>query len=406
MEYAWRFADEYSACLFISAPSPEEFRRNLAELTTELGIAAGVTEEQGRFQATLDWLGRDNQAEWLLILDNVDTDDVAVEVRAHLPRLAKGHVIVTSRLSNWAGGVEPMELGVLEPEDATKFLLERTNGRSKQDDDVAQAEGLARDLDGLALALEQAGAFVVARRKSLAEYRRRWNEADKKVHEWFKPEVSQYPKSVAKTWQTTFDELSTAARALLRILCWLAPDPLPSFLFDGAIVGQGGIKLGADDDAAAEDALEELIRYSFLQPAKEAEFESPGQIHRVFAAVTRSREPNPEQTFAVAVALVEAAAQGSPQDVRTWRVWDPLRAHVAQILAVAEQRGHTKSTTRLMSQLALLFMVKGDSGEAEPLMRRTLSVAESSYDAGHPEVARALNDLASLLGGTSRFVEA
>ncbi len=39
-------------------------------------------------------------------------------------------------------------------------------------------------------------------------------------------------------------------------------------------------------------------------------------------------------------------------------------------------------------------------------MRRVLSIYESSYGLDHPRVASALNNLASLLKATNRFVEA
>jgi hypothetical protein len=44
--------------------------------------------------------------------------------------------------------------------------------------------------------------------------------------------------------------------------------------------------------------------------------------------------------------------------------------------------------------------------EAEPLYRRALTISEKSYGPDHPEVARDLNDLASLLTVTNRLSEA
>ncbi len=44
-----------------------------------------------------------------------------------------GHVIVTSRLSDWSGSVEPFELELLSEEAAVEFLLERTKDRRVND---------------------------------------------------------------------------------------------------------------------------------------------------------------------------------------------------------------------------------------------------------------------------------
>ena len=44
----------------------------------------------------------------------------------------------------------------------------------------------------------------------------------------------QYPASVAVTWEATFAQLTEPERRLLEVLAWLAPEPIPLFLFDAA----------------------------------------------------------------------------------------------------------------------------------------------------------------------------
>jgi hypothetical protein len=69
--------------------------------------------------------------------------------------------MISSRLSDWSGSVEPLELELLSEEAAVEFLLERTkNRRVSQASDCDTARELANELDGLALGLEQAGAFI------------------------------------------------------------------------------------------------------------------------------------------------------------------------------------------------------------------------------------------------------
>ena len=48
---------------------------------------------------------------------------------------------------------------------------------------------------------------------------------------WFDSRIVHYPASVAVTWETTLIQL-VVARALLRLLAWLAP--MPRVLFRGA----------------------------------------------------------------------------------------------------------------------------------------------------------------------------
>src|SRR5207237_4122975 len=114
------------------------------------------------------------------------------------------------------------------------FLMERTPHRCQATDDATQATAIARELDGLPLALEQAGAYIDKQRLSFTEYLKRWEAKRPEMLRWHDLRLMQYPASVAVTWETTFAELKEPERRLLEILAWLAPEPIPLFLFDAA----------------------------------------------------------------------------------------------------------------------------------------------------------------------------
>ena len=233
VEYAWQHADQYSAVLLVTADSPASLRQNLAALTGPLVLnlpEQSATEEEIRVAAALRWLH--GHPGWFLILDNVDTEPAAEYVEELLARLHSGQVLITSRLGKWSSSIEPLELDVLETAAAAHFLLERTQpqsggrGRLVQPADDAAAAELARKLDGLALALEQAGAYICQKRISLAEYLNRWRSHVADVQIWH-DRTMNYPKSVAVTWQTTLDQLAPDQVVLLNVLAWLAPEPIP-----------------------------------------------------------------------------------------------------------------------------------------------------------------------------------
>ena len=162
VEYAWAHETDYTALLFVIAETPEALRRNLAALTGPLVLNLpehGADKEDIRIKAALDWLKA--HPGWFLILDNLDTPEALAEADRLMGRLTGGHVLVTSRLANFAGNFAPLSLDVLGADDAAAFLLERTEGRRQpMDDDAAAARSLAIELGQLALALEQAGAYI------------------------------------------------------------------------------------------------------------------------------------------------------------------------------------------------------------------------------------------------------
>src|SRR5436305_3632417 len=234
VEYAWRHAADYTALLFVGAGSPADLRRNLAALCDRNVLdlpEQEAPEEEVREVAVLRWLGE--QPGWLLILDNVDSEDAAAAVDALIPRLQGGHVLLTSRLARWSAEVEPLELDVLTEEAAAEFLLARTKAwRRPTPEDANLAVALARELGFLPLALEQAGAYIAERRLTLAAYLEEWHSRHEQVLTWFDPRVSHYPTSVAVTWQTSVERLSAPARRLLERLAWLGPEPIPESLLD------------------------------------------------------------------------------------------------------------------------------------------------------------------------------
>src|SRR4029077_18293568 len=97
-------------------------------------------------------------------------------------RLEGGHVVLTSRLDNFARHVEPLELDVLTSDAAVSFLLEATGPRRrKATDDEARARELAEELGQLALALEQAAATINRQRYGFSHYLETWRGNREKV---------------------------------------------------------------------------------------------------------------------------------------------------------------------------------------------------------------------------------
>ena len=130
VEYALAHQAEYSAFLFAIADTPEALRRNLAALCGPLVLdlpAQHAREDEARLNAVLRWLHE--HPGWFLIFDNVDSPAAAAEVERLLASLQGGHVLITSRLSDWSGSVQPLELDVLAAPDAADFLLQRTQGK-------------------------------------------------------------------------------------------------------------------------------------------------------------------------------------------------------------------------------------------------------------------------------------
>jgi tetratricopeptide (TPR) repeat protein len=396
VEYAWAHRDTYSALLFVVAETPEALRRNLAALVSTLVPNLETTDDAVRLLAVLDWL--QVNPGWFLIFDNVDTKTALAEVERILGALTGGHVVVTSRLADFSGNFQPLELGVLAVDDAAAFLLARTEGRRrKAADDNAKAREVATELGQLALALEQAAAFIAKRRLAFGQYLEQWRSHGDEVLAWFDETVTGYPRAVAVTWQTSIAQLSENGRHLLERLAWLAPERIPEFLIDVLIPGSEAENL--------HDALDDLAAYSLVTRDAEGPF---FLVHRLVQDVTRRSlaSETQHQRLVETLGWINAKFTGDASDVRNWPHLGPLAPHVRAVIARSDAASIAEPTVQLMSALGTLLYRKALLAETEPLLRRVLTITEATWGADHRGTVAALSNLAQLLNATNRLAEA
>jgi tetratricopeptide (TPR) repeat protein len=396
VEYAWAHQDEYTALLFVVAETPESLRRNMAALASTLVPKLDTTDDVARLHAVRDWL-KINPG-WFLILDNVDARPAQAEVERQLSGLSGGHVVVTSRLKDFSGSFRPLELGLLAIDDAVAFLLARTEGRHRSAaNDDAKAREIAMELGRLALALEQAAAFIARRELTFDQYLKQWHSHADKILAWFDETITGYPRAVAVTWQTSITQLSENGRRLLQRLAWLAPEKVPESLLDTPIPGAESENL--------HDALDDLAAYSLITRDAEGPY---FLVHRLVQDVSRRSLADEvrRQRLEEALGWISAGFTGDAQDVRAWPKLDPIAPHARTVAEYADAAGISQPASLLMNILCVLLVTKALYADAEPIGRRTLAIDEQIFGSDHPAVAISSSNLAQLLKATNRLAEA
>ncbi len=419
IEYAWKHADDYRALLFISADTPEALHRNLASLCGPLVLnlpEQNEKEQALQVEAALRWLKL--HPGWFLIIDNVDTDEAAEETKALLAKLATGHVLITSRISDWTGHVKSLDLDVLSAAASIAFLNERTEERRPiKDDDHEKVAALVQLLDCLALALEQAGAHISANSISYADYIALWESHRSDALDWHDEETMKYPKSLAITYETSVAQLSKSAKELFRILSWFAPDPIPRSILDsrpnpmnenrhlGEIerlhLARYLVDIGNGKAFAIHRLNLEITRQQQIQATGISMYSSQQEIFR-----ENARPPVPPPDLVSALHWINLVYPSDTVDVRNWPVALPLTSHALATSQAGVTYSVFEPTSHLLRATALLFKTRADYSTAEPLYRQALSLEEKHHGLDHPDVATTLTDLASLLAETNRREEA
>ena len=415
IEYAWEYQNSYIALLFVVADTPIQLRRSLAELSAPAILNLQewkVPEEEIRMAAVLRWLSENPG--WLLIIDNADRKESVDAVQTMLTNLRAGHVLITSRSSWWSKSVTKNELDVLPLEAAKTFLLDRTNDeRRKTPQDETVASDLANELGGLALALEQAGAYIQNRDGglSLADYLARWREGKEQVLAWCDESVMHYSRSVAITWETTMRTLSPAALVLFRIMSCFAPEPIPRHMVSNPgiykIVKDTAEKTGLSaGEIDPEQALSELIAYSMTKKV-DGHGVACVSLHRVVLQIMHDRMPGEAKNASIVAAqqLLVIFAPKESYRPEAWTEWRLLITHAETIWNVLQELPEEYWNIELMKMLALYYLGQSRNVEAVPIQRSMLRLAQNRLSPDDPEIFTAKNDLALMLPDTE-FKEA
>lgn len=325
-EYAHRHVTEVGVCWQFAAEDPTVLTAQFAELAAQLGAREPV-DTRDPVASVHAVLARADTG-WLLIFDNV-TDRASV--RGFVPPAGQGRVLITTQNQHWPPG-QSVAVPVLEAEVAADFLVSRTG-----DPNRSAALELAEALGGLPLALEQAAAYMQASGTPLARYLSlfRTRQADLLA----RGEVAEHRLDVAATLSLALSRLTgdaPGAVALLRLLAFLAPEPVPlSLLLEQGQIADlpedtVGLLLG--DSIAVGDAVAALRRYSLVTFAGDRQV----LVHRLVQAVTRSQLSADQSSRwqQAAAALVQSAAPDDPELPASWLMYLMLLPHAQAALSL------------------------------------------------------------------------
>ena len=307
---------------------------------------------------------------WLVVFDNAP-DRASVE--RFVPPAGPGRVLITTQNQHWPPG-QALDVPVLDLEVAAAFLVDRTG-----DPDQAAARELAVALGGLPLALEQAAAYMQATGTTLARYLPMFR--DRQADLLARGEAAGHPADVAATLGLALSRLAGEAAGLVRLLAFLAPEPVPLALLlaDERTAGPLGPEVAAEvgpligDPVAAGDAVTALRRYSLVTPAGDGLL----LVHRLVQAITRAQltAEAAGQWERAAATLVEQAVPADPHLPAAWPTCAVLLPHARAVLNL---------TSSGMWRIAQYLGYSGSYRAARDLVK-LITDAHTASDAFGPE---------------------
>jgi len=410
IEYAHRFRAHYAAVLWSGADSHSALLSGFAAFANLLNLPQKDDPDLSVVAlAVRRWL--ETNSGWLLVLDNVE--DLAL-VRQFVPVDAGGHLLITTRLRATGEYAEPVELKKMEPEEGALFLLRRAKVIPKDQSleaageaDRALARQISTEMDGLPLALDQAGAFIDEAPSTLAEYLALYRAEGAALRARRGKLAPDHP-SVTITFSLAFSRVAEAnpvAAELVRGCAFLAPDAIPEEIFiqGGSAWGPPIAELVAKPLAWVE-AIEEAGRFALIR--RDAENQSL-HIHRLVQSVVKDGM-NAETRRRWAERAVKALDEVFPEPVfQHWPQYQRLLPHARMAAHLVEDCGLGSPVAgRLLNHSGCYLVDRAQYAEAEPLYRRALAICEKALGPQHPDTATCLNNLAVLYRKQGRYPEA
>ncbi len=394
LEYSYRHADDYQVVWWVRSEEPSTLAADYAGLAARLDLPEKNAKDQRVIvEAVRCWL--EQNGGWLLVFDNAQEPE---DLKDYLPRTGRGHVIITSRNPNWGGTAKPLLVDVFSREESIEFLQSRTGQHGG-------ADALADALGDLPLALEQAAAYILATKITLADYlelfQTRRNELWKDEK---KPE--SYREKVETAWTVSMNRVKEEAAVgadLLNLCAFLAPDDIPRKLFSD---GNGHLPESLADKLAVNRAVDTLQRYSLINATPESL-----SVHRLVQTVTRDRLSNEERKIwgEAAVLLV---ANSFPQGIDDPQTWPECSFMLPHALAVSKHvvrlEDVHESYSRLLNQVGIYLGMRAEFDASKVAFDKALATFEAfngSYS-NHPGMAKVLGNLGNVLRQKGNFEEA
>ncbi|MDQ2902131.1 MAG: tetratricopeptide repeat protein [Chloroflexota bacterium] len=411
VEYTYRYHEHYQAIFWITASTRDVLSADFVTLAALLDLPEQQEKDQDIVvRAVRRWLS--THTHWLLVLDNVDDLEM---ISDFLPMHAAGDVLLTTRLQALGTVAQHIEVEKMELDEGIMFLLRRSKVLAPDipldqvlKENQLQAAEIVAALDGLPLALDQAGAYIEETRCGLSQYLTLYGTRRKELLLRRGKFPIDHPDSVATTWSLSFQQVeqeSQVAADLLRLLVFLNPEAIPE-----EIMTLGAAELGPVLGVAVKDPLqlntiiELLLRYSLIRRTPEVKSLS---IHRLVQAVLKDGMARDTQRI-WAERAIRAVNRAFPDvELHTWERCQRCLAHVQMgAMFSKEYELIFPEAGRLFNEAASYLVAHARYEQAEILLLRALAVRQQVLDANHPDLAHTLNDLGALYFNQGKYQEA
>ncbi len=398
LEYAYRYSTEYQAVFWLRCDTEEDLLTDFTQLARLLNLPERKESDRHIVLAAIKRYLSQTPG-WLLILDNLDTIELLDE---YLPIRGRGDILITTRGQATGDMALLKDVEKMTLDDGALFLLRRARIvthtlplEALPASKMRQAREICQFVDGLPLALDQAGAYIEETKISLSTYNTLY-----KKHEAVllkrrgKFATTDHPSSVATTLAlclTKIQQRNQAALELLSLCAFLHPDSIPIEVMSAAAPDLGPtLQAIVMDELALNDALGTLYDLSLLQRNTDIEAIS---MHRLVQVVLRD-EMNTQMQQLWSERAIKALSRLFPEP--EFEVWQQCQQYLPHALLAADQIKQWNfafpEAAHLLYRTGSYLYQRASYHDARRLCEQALLI----YGNEHPDTAQVLERLGEI----------
>ncbi len=416
-EYAYRYALEYTAVLWVHAESMETIITSFLSIAELLQLReCQGADQRGIIVVVQRWLTAHDG--WLLIWDNLEDGEL---LHQYLPSIRQGAVLITTRRLAQGTLAFGIKLTTMSQEDGIYFLLRRARLLEVSGDETllqafclhapqeyAAAQELVTLLGGLPLALDQVGAYIEETACSLQDYLSLYQMRQGDLLARRGKMATDHPLSVATTLSLLLqrvEKASVAASDLLRLCAFLYPDAISEeIIVKGAPVLGESLRLVAGEPLQWNEVISTLSTYSLIHRHAQ---EQTLSLHRLVQVVMKE-SMGPASRALWGMRAIQAVNAAFPDvEFANWQVCERSisHAHIC-LLHILQYELYIPEAGRLLYHAGYYLLERGRYEEADRFLRQALVIREHQPERDPVAVANNLNALATLLWRQGKYKEA
>ena len=400
---------------WIHATNTGRFVESFKRIASELKVPGRDSPEIDVLQLVRDYLESKYRCSWLMIVDNVDDRVMFFEDKSYkgkslceyIPQTSRGAILYTTRNREIGMDLDsdrdPVDVPSMNIEDARSLLGSKIRAQST---DAEQLE-LLEELVYLPLAITQAVACMIRRRKNVRQYLDSYRHSDSTrirllgQRFMYHGREARPLESVVTTWWISFNYIKSEnprAAGLLSIMSFLDRQGIP----DSLLIEDG------EDSFEFEEAVGLLDAFSLV--TRNAT-DDASNMHRLVQMATRAWLQEYEATAeGTATDALKLLALRFPNG--TYENWSICAAYLPHADAILGYRftERTKDLEAARAQLLLdtasYLRRQGRFGLAEMRSAESRDIRKNLYGIEHEETLSAIAEYAMTIHKRGNYEEA